>query len=143
MPAPGVGRDVPPMEELPSYRPHRRGARGERLAAARLEAEGWKVLARNYRFGRREIDLVVRRGATLAFVEVKTRSGDGFGGPLAAVTWRKRREIQAVATHFLARMGPREVEGLDIRFDVVAITVRRDGCVAGVEHIEDAWRPDG
>ncbi len=129
------------MDELPAYGPHRRGARGERVAAAALHAAGWRILARNYRFGRREIDLVVRRGRTLAFVEVKTRSGPRFGGPLAAVTWRKRREIEAVAAHFLARMPPEEVRRLEVRFDVVAVRLRRDGGAPELEHVEDAWRP--
>ena len=96
------------------------------------------MLARNYRFGRREVDLVVRRDALVAFVEVKTRAGRGWGAPQEAITALKRREIEAVAVHFLARHGLGEVE---VRFDAVAITVVPGADVVGIEHLEDAWRP--
>lgn len=118
--------------------PHRLGERGERIAAAHLESTGWTVLDRNVRWGRREIDLVIRRDGLLAFVEVKTRSGPGFGPPHEAVTWKKRREIEAVARYYLARMRARD---LDVRFDVVAIVTDASGHVVELDHVEDAWRP--
>jgi putative endonuclease len=118
--------------------PHRLGVRGECLARGALERTGWTTLAQNYRFGRREVDLVVRRGSLVVFVEVKTRSGRGFGAPEMAVTWRKRREIETVAQDFLFRRGLTE---LDVRFDVVAIEVDGRGHTSRLEHIEDAWRP--
>ncbi len=96
------------------------------------------MLDRNVRWGRREIDLVIRRDGLLAFVEVKTRSGPGFGPPQEAVTWKKRREIEAVARYYLARMRARD---LDVRFDVVAIVTDASGHVVELDHVEDAWRP--
>jgi putative endonuclease len=123
----------------PTHRPHRLGIRGEALAAQRLERAGWQVLERGYRLGRREVDLIVRRGPVLAFVEVKTRSGPAFGPPEEAVTRRKRAEIEAVALDYLTRHG-RDVG--DVRFDVVAIEVASGGAVTRYEHIEDAWRPE-
>ena len=114
------------------------GDRGEALAAAFLEEEGYIILARNYRFGRREVDLVVRRNDLVAFVEVKARSAPGFGHPLEAITRLKRREVEAVATHFLATRG---LDGVDVRFDAVAVYFRSDSPRAAVEHVEDAWRP--
>lgn len=119
--------------------PHRLGVWGEALAARRLEAEGWTVLARNYRLGRREIDLVVGCGASLAFVEVKTRTGSGFGGPESAVDWRKRAEIESVARAWLAGHPCGDAA---VRFDVVAIEVDKEGRLCRYEHIEDAWRPN-
>jgi Holliday junction resolvase-like predicted endonuclease len=80
---------------------HALGRWGEERAARHLERRGWTVLARNYRFGRREVDLVVRKGRLVVFVEVKTRAGRGFGSPQDAITGLKRREIEAVATHYL------------------------------------------
>ena len=118
--------------------PHALGRRGERLAVRHLCAAGWTVVARNYRFGRREVDVIVRKGRLLAFVEVKTRAGDGCGHHEEAVTWKKRREIEAVAAEYLARHA--HTEG-PVRFDVVAIEVASDGCVTRLEHLEDAWRP--
>jgi putative endonuclease len=93
----------------------------------------------NYRFGRREVDLVVRRGCLVAFVEVKTRAGSGFGAPEDAVTRLKRREIEAVAREFLWR---HRLDDIDVRFDVVAIVVGTGRGVIRIEHLEDAWRPD-
>jgi putative endonuclease len=119
---------------------HALGRWGEARAARFLERRGWAILARNYRFGRREVDLVARRGDVVAFVEVKTRAGDGYGAPQEAITALKRREVEAVAARFLDRHG---LQGLGVRFDAVAIVVRRGavGSAVSIEHVEDAWRP--
>lgn len=112
------------------------GIRGEQLAARYLEETGWTVLHRNYRMGRKELDLVVRRGEIVAFVEVKTRAGAAYGHPLEAITWKKRREIQQVAAAWVDRFGQ---ESDVYRFDAVAVEV--DGqAPARIEHVEDAWR---
>lgn len=125
-------------QRRPAHAPHALGRRGERAARAFLEARGWHVLEQNYRFGRREVDLIARRGRLLAFVEVKTRAEIGCGRPEEAVTRLKRREIEAVATAYLARSRLGEV---DVRFDVLAIVEEREGRCR-IEHLEDAWRPD-
>lgn len=111
------------------------GDRGEHLAAERLLRDGWEILHRGYRFGRKEIDLVARRGEVVAFVEVKTRRGDAFGHPLEAITQRKQREIGEVASAWIASHGrPSDV----YRFDAVAVTFTPAGDPV-VEHLEDAW----
>lgn len=139
MPAPA---DPPP----PAGSSHRAllsqslGRWGEVLAARHLQRRGWTIVERNYRFGRREVDLVIRRGGVLAFVEVKTRAGDGYGSPLEAITWKKRREIEAVAAHFLASRCPGDV---GVRFDAVAVTRTGVDRVVRIDHVEDAWRPVG
>jgi putative endonuclease len=115
---------------------HDLGRRGETLAAAMLRRRGWEILARNFRVGRKEIDLIVRRGEVVAFVEVKARAGPGYGHPLEAITWAKRREIERVARAWVATHG---LPGDLYRFDAVAITWGGDGSVL-VEHVEDAWR---
>lgn len=127
------------MSTSSGYPPHRLGAWGEALAHRRLREDGWTVLARNYRLGRREVDLVVAREDTLAFVEVKTRAGRAYGAPEAAVTRRKRREIEAVARAFLA---DHPHWSTDVRLDVIAIEVDGHGKLARYEHLEDAWRPE-
>lgn len=116
---------------------HRLGARFEEQAAAWLESRGWRVLERNVRFRRREIDLIVRRDGVVAFVEVKGRRGLGFGHPSEAVTRRKRMEIESVALWWVAR-NPQS--GLRYRFDVVAAVPAGSGRFT-IEHLEDAWRP--
>jgi putative endonuclease len=112
---------------------------GETCASAYLIRNGWTVLDRNYRFGRREVDLVVRRGGLVAFVEVKTRAGVGYGSPEEAVTRLKRREIETVAREYLWR---RRLDDVDVRFDVVSILAGPGRKVVRIEHLEDAWRPD-
>ena len=100
-----------------TYPPHRLGRRGERLAARVLEARGWRILARNYKAGRREIDIVARRERLLLFVEVKAR---------------------AVALDYLTRHVRDDV---DVRFDVVSVWALPGGRTLRIQHIEDAWRP--
>jgi putative endonuclease len=112
---------------------------GETCALAYLIRNGWTVLDRNYRFGRREVDLVVRRGGLVAFVEVKTRAGVGYGSPEEAFTRLKRREIETVAREYLWR---RRLDDVDVRFDVVSILAGPGRKVVRIEHLEDAWRPD-
>ena len=112
------------------------GDRGERLAAHYLEGGGWTILGRNFRVGHKEVDLVARRGEVVAFVEVKTRAGRGYGHPLEAITGKKRREIYAVAGAWIERFG---AEGDTYRFDAVAVLVLGGGEPL-VEHVEDAWR---
>lgn len=112
------------------------GDRGEAIAARHLERAGWRILERNFRMGRKEVDLVIGKSGVVAFVEVKTRAGPGFGHPLEAITWKKRREIQQVASAWIDRHGRPDDT---YRFDAVAV-IFEPGRDPGVEHVEDAWR---
>jgi putative endonuclease len=117
---------------------HRRGVWGERVALAYLTACGWAVEAHRFRFGRHDVDLIVRRGSLVAFVEVKTRRSQGCGAPVQAVGWQKRRAIAWAAEVWRLRYGrPRD----RYRFDFLAVLVDASGRVL-VEHVEDAWRAD-
>jgi putative endonuclease len=119
------------------------GELGERVAARWLVRRGWRVLAHRFRSGHRDLDLVVRRGRTVAFVEVKTRrAADGgaraaaaFGGPVGAVTWRKRRELARSAWVWMDRHGG---PAMVYRFDVVGVLVTPRG--VRIRHIADAFR---
>lgn len=115
---------------------HTLGRQAEQVAARFLERNGYAVLTRNFRHGRREIDLIVRRGDLVAFVEVKARAGSGYGHPLEAITARKRREIEKVARAWVARHGR---AGLAYRFDALAVLWRKGGTPV-VEHVPGAWR---
>ena len=123
-----------PVEEWEDPR-HRRGVAGERLALAYLVSCGWLVEAHRFRLGRNDIDLIVRRGPIIAFVEVKTRVGAAFGSPLEAIGWQKRRTIARVAEVWRLRHGR---AGDTYRFDVVTVMQAEAGNV--IEHVEDAWR---
>jgi putative endonuclease len=116
------------------------GALGERVAARWFAAAGYAVLARRFRSGHRDLDLVVARAGVVAFVEVKTRRGPAFGGPLAAVHWRKRRELVRSARVWVARFGR---PGQAYRFDVFGVLVgppAREGRRVRVRHLADAFQ---
>ena len=97
------------------------GELGERIAARWLERSGWRVLARRFRAGRRDIDLVVARDGLVAFVEVKARTGDAFGDQVEAVHQRKQHSLTRSAQVWVGRHGR---DGEQYRFDVVGILMR-------------------
>ncbi len=113
--------DASPDPGRPLRRAARRalGAEGEALAAAWYERAGYEVLARNWRCGAGEIDLVCRAGGTLVVCEVKTRTSADRGTPLEAVTGAKRRRLRRLAGSWLAQQHERFEE---VRFDVAAVT---------------------
>ena len=100
-------------------------------AARWYRRRGWKVLDHNRWLAGAELDLVVRRGRVLAFVEVKSKSGVGFGDPFEMVTPVKIARIRR-ATEVWLRLHP-ELEWLDVRFDVIAERAGK------VEHLPDAF----
>lgn len=114
------------------------GALGERVAARWLRRDGWRILARRFRSGHRDLDLVVERDGVVAFVEVKTRRDAGFADPVTAVGWRKRRELTRSAQVWIDRHG---AAALAYRFDVVAVVVA-DGRVR-VRHVANAFPTHG
>ena len=83
-------------EEMPWRQRVPAGRRGEQIAARHLKRCGYLILARNYRAVGAEIDLVALDGSTLVFVEVKFRSGSGFGAPAEAVDLEKREVIKKI-----------------------------------------------
>ncbi len=103
-----------------------------------MEAAGWRILDRNWRDGPRELDLVAVRDDVLAFVEVKARSGSGWGHPLEGITRRKRREVERAARAWI-REHADAVRGRRLRFDAVAVWFRV-GRPERMEHVVDAWR---
>ena len=78
-----------------------RGRQGEDCAARFLERKGYRILARNYRTRFGEIDLIAQQGEFLAFVEVKTRTENGWGRPAEAVSAAKQRRILLAAQEYL------------------------------------------
>lgn len=82
-----------------------RGAAAEALAARFLQAQGLRIIERNYRCRGGEIDLIARDGPSLVFVEVRLRRGNAFGGAAGSITASKRRRLSFAAKHYLGRLG--------------------------------------
>ena len=98
-------------------------------AARWYRVRGWQVLASNVWVAGYELDLVVRRGRTLAFCEVKAKRGTGYGDPLDMVTPEKARRVRRAAEAWLAARPA--LAGLDVRFDVIVVRGRRMEHIAG------------
>lgn len=111
------------------------GKTGEGLVRALYRVQGWRCVDANYRAGPKEIDLIVRRGGEIAFVEVKTRAGCSGGGPLDQVGPRKIARVTAAARHWIHHHGGR---GDRYRFDVAGVYLGRGETTVTIIH--DAWR---
>ncbi len=109
---------------------------GESLAAKHLKARGCKILVQNYRAGRGEIDIIVRDGEFIVFVEVKTRRSLRFGLPQEAVTIQKQRQISKIA---LAYLQSHNLLDTPCRFDVIAIHLSPQLELLKLEQIESAF----
>ena len=96
----------------------RLGDAGEEAAAELLRGGGYRIVARQHRCRRGEVDLIAEKGELLVFVEVRTRATAAFGAPEETVGFAKQQRIIAAAQDFLARRrGPER----GARFDVVAV----------------------
>jgi len=100
------------------------GKSGEDAACRELRRRGYEILTRRFRTRLGELDIVARDGATIVFVEVKTRTNANFGSPTEAVTALKQRRVWLMASDYLQRHGRHQ---RPCRFDVVAISIDADG----------------
>lgn len=112
------------------------GNRGEDLAAAYLEKNGWIIIDRNYYFEKAEVDIVATDTKWIVFVEVKTRSGTFFGQPEEYVTPAKEANIKKAAEAWVYE---RKMETAIVRFDIISI-VEQPGQQPVITHFEDAFR---
>lgn len=94
------------------------GASGEEAVAAWYVGQGYEVVERNWSCRAGELDLILRRGRTFVFCEVKTRSSDAFGAPVEAVTRDKQVRLRHLAARWLEDAPLRPTE---IRFDVASV----------------------
>jgi len=135
-----IGRHTGLAEGTPPYMPRpgghiRLGRRGEEFAERHLASQGYRILERRYRTRAGEIDFIAEDGATLVFVEVKTRSSLAFGRPSEAVGSRKRARIARAAALYLARVCGGDAP---CRFDVVEVMEGPAGALS-VRLIRDAF----
>jgi putative endonuclease len=114
---------------------HNLGQEGEELAKDHLLNKGFKILHRNWKSGKREIDIVAENKDFIVFVEVKTRTDDYHMHPRHAVTSEKQKSIIYAAESYLERYNINK----ESRFDIVSII--SDGKSVHIEHIEDAFYP--
>jgi putative endonuclease len=117
------------------------GRAGERRAALHYLLRGWWIVARNARIAGVEVDLIVRRGRTLAFVEVKTRREGDAGEPWESVREGQRRRIMRAAEGWLAAHERELGADVELRFDVVSIVKTR--WRFRVERLEGAFEAEG
>lgn len=116
------------------------GQAAEELVAGRLAAAGWKIVARNARSRRGELDIVAVAGRTLVFVEVKAgRRGSPYGPerPILAIDRRKQLQVRRLAAAWLGER-PDLPHYEEIRFDAVGVTYE-GARVIDIEHIENAF----
>ena len=122
--------------------PQRRlGDWGERIAATHLQAQGMVITARNWHWVGGEIDLIALDGAELVFVEVKTRRGERFGTPEAALTPTKQARLISGAQQYLLE---NDIESDEWRIDLVAVALDSQGKLLRCTHwpgIVGAWQP--
>ncbi len=111
-----------------------KGKIGEEIAVKFLIKKGFKILRRNYRYGKGEIDIIAMDGDKLIFVEVKTRTSDKFGVPEDSVTIKKRKQLRKIAEAFLQT---NEIEFSECRFDVIGIIMKKGKLE--INHIENAF----
>jgi putative endonuclease len=112
---------------------------GERVAAAHLEAKGYRVIERNFRVLEAEIDLVARDGDAVVFVEVRTRKGGAAGMAALSVGPRKAAKLLHAVEWYVERHP--DVADLPQRIDVVTVELASDGTLRSLTHYEDAVRP--
>jgi putative endonuclease len=110
------------------------GQYGEELAAQYLSDRGYVIHQRNWRCAAGEIDLIAKHRNYWIFVEVKTRSGTGFGHPFEAITAQKMARMRKLAAQWCNQ---NKISGATIRLDAIAVLVRH-GNVA-IEHLKQVF----
>jgi putative endonuclease len=110
------------------------GKRAEALAAKYLEEKGYEIVFRNYRYGRAEVDLIVKKDIFLVFVEVKSLTNTKFGNPEISVHKNKVRLVTKAADNFVFQTNWQQ----QIRFDIISIIFKTEDDFE-ITHFEDAF----
>jgi putative endonuclease len=114
---------------------HDLGQKGEDLATDHLEKAGFKIIFRNWKWGKHEIDIIAEKNNMIVFVEVKTRSDDFQMHPVSAITKDKQKSIIWAADGYLQKFRIDK----ESRFDIITIIKKTDSFE--IDHIEDAFYP--
>ncbi|RKS96582.1 YraN family protein [Chryseobacterium defluvii] len=110
------------------------GKKAEELAVEYVKKQGYKILTRNFRFQKAEIDIIAEKDNIIAVIEVKARSTDAFMLPQEAVTKTKIRSIVSAANHYLEEFNKHN----EVRFDIISVLPDEKGNLS-IEHITDAF----
>ncbi len=111
------------------------GKEGEKVAENHLVEKGYQILERNWRFGKKELDLIARYGDKLVIIEVKTRTNPEFEQPKEAVTFKKQRNIVDAANAYIQKNNIL----LETQFDIISVLFNNGK--TEIEHISDAFYP--
>lgn len=109
------------------------GKKGEQLAIAFLVKNDYKILEKNYRYLKAEVDIIAQKGGVLAVVEVKTRSTAYFGNPQDFVNPKKIKLLLSAIDHYVVE---KDLD-VEVRFDIIAIIHQKKE--TKIEHLEDAF----
>ncbi|MGJ8744311.1 YraN family protein [Polaribacter sp.] len=109
------------------------GKKGEQLAIHFLIENNYKILEKNYRYLKAEVDIIAQKENTLAVIEVKTRSTDYFGNPQDFITPKKIQLLLLAIDHYVVE---RDLD-VEVRFDIIAIIHQKN--TTKIEHLEDAF----
>ena len=109
------------------------GKWGEDCAADYLQRMDYTIVARDWKSGHRDIDIITMDEETLVFVEVKTRRNRAFVEPETAVDYHKRRNLQGAINHYVKYFHVNH----DIRFDIITVVGTIDGGQPEIEHLKD------
>ncbi len=128
---------------------HRTGEIGEAAVRAHVQTLGWEIVDHNVRWREGELDLIAVDGATLVVAEVKTLIGRAPDGsptfsPFESIGARKQDQIRSLTRRWLSddlrrARGTANVHFTGLRFDAFAVVLDREGAVASIEHLEDAF----
>ncbi|MFP3592082.1 YraN family protein [Chryseobacterium sp. SIMBA_038] len=110
------------------------GKKAEDLAVEFLQKNGYKILIRNFRYQKAEIDIITEKDSLIIIVEVKARSTDAFNLPQEAVNKRKISLIVSATNHYLEEFN----KNLEVRFDIISVLPDEKGKLV-IEHITDAF----
>ncbi len=109
------------------------GNKGEQLAVEFLQKKGYKILERNWRFKKAEVDIITQKNDVLAIIEVKTRSTNYFGNPQDFVNPKK---IQLLVEAINEYVTSKDLD-IEVRFDIIAIL--KNNTEFNIEHLKDAF----
>jgi putative endonuclease len=109
------------------------GEKGEQLAVEYLEQHNYKILARNYRYLKAEVDIIAQKEGVLAAIEVKTRSSTEFGNPQDFINPKKIKLLVSAVDNFVIE---NDLD-IEVRFDIIAIIKEKN--TFQIEHLKDAF----